>query len=311
MPKLIKPVFILFLLAISITTLAEKNTSAKYIRKYKGLAIEEMKKYKIPASITMAQGILESGNGNSTLARKANNHFGIKCHKGWKGKKMRWTDDAPNECFRKYKSVGDSYRDHSKFLATRGRYSSLFKLKMTDYKGWARGLQKAGYATNKQYANLLIRIIEEHKLYKLDDPNMVADNNTPLYDEGFVQPSESNFEAIDISGIKRQVFTNNNTRFIFAEEGDDFAKIAKDLNIYAWQIHKYNDLNKKDKLVAGQMVYVQPKKRKASVKTHTVKENETLYSISQLYGVKLKILAKRNKLDKNSYVYEGQVLKLR
>ncbi len=110
---------------------------------------------------------------------------------------------------------------------------------------------------------------------------------------------------------KRQVFTNNNTRFIFAEEGDDFAKIAKDLNIYAWQIHKYNDLNKKDKLVAGQMVYVQPKKRKASVKTHTVKENETLYSISQLYGVKLKILAKRNKLDKNSYVYEGQVLKLR
>jgi hypothetical protein len=288
-----------------------KISREDYILKYRDIAINEMKLYGIPASITLAQGILESGHGNSELTRKANNHFGIKCHKGWKGKKIKWTDDAPNECFRKYRSVGESYRDHSKFLSTRDRYSKLFRLKITDYKGWARGLQKAGYATNKSYASLLIKIIEEHELYKLDDKKLAANYKAQLYDPEFIQPSESAFESIDISGSKRQLFTNNKTRFIFAEAGDSFANIAKDLNIYTWQVYKYNDLKKNDKIVAGQMIYIQPKKRKASSKLHIVKENETLYSISQLYGVKLKVLSKRNKLSQDSFVYEGQQLKLR
>lgn len=312
MSKLIRTIFCtLIFVTFTISSHAEKISSAKYIRKYKGLAIAEMKKFKIPASITMAQGILESGNGNSTLARKAKNHFGIKCHNDWKGKSMKWNDDARNECFRKYNSVNESYRDHSEFLAERDRYASLFKLKITDYKGWARGLQKAGYATNKSYSKLLIKIIEENNLQRLDDKKLVAESGFNYFDPDFVQPSESDFEAIDISGAKRQIFTNNNTRFIFAEVGDNFHKIAKDLDIYAWQVYKYNELNKKDKLVAGQMIYIQPKKRKSALKTHTVKPNETLYSVSQRYGIKLKNLCKKNKLEKDSFLYEGQQLKLR
>lgn len=312
MPKLFRTIICtLFCVLFSFSSYAEKNSSAKYIRKYKGLAIEEMKKFKIPASITMAQGILESGNGNSTLARKAKNHFGIKCHKDWKGKSMKWDDDARNECFRKYNSVNESFRDHSEFLSDRDRYASLFKLKITNYKGWAKGLQKAGYATNKSYAKLLIKIIEENNLQRLDDKKLVAESGTQYFDPDFIQPSESAFEAIDISGAKRQIFTNNKTRFIFAKEGDNFNKIAKDLDIYAWQVYKYNELHKKDKLVAGQMIYIQAKKRKSASKTHIVKPNETLYSISQLYGIKLKNLCKKNKLDKGSFLYEGQSLKLR
>lgn len=312
MSKLIRTIFCTLIFVIfNFQSQGEKVSSARYIRKYKGLAIEEMKKFKIPASITMAQGILESGNGNSTLARKAKNHFGIKCHKDWKGKSMKWDDDAPNECFRKYNSVNESFRDHSEFLVERDRYASLFKLKITDYKGWAKGLQKAGYATNKSYSKLLIKIIEENNLQKLDDKKLAAKSGTTYFDPDFVQPSESDFEAIDISGAKRQIFTNNNTRFIFAEAGDNFNKIAKDLNIYAWQVYKYNELNKKDQLVAGQMIYIQAKKRKSAIKTHIVKPNETLYSISQLYGIKLKNLCKKNKLDQDSFLDEGQQLKLR
>ena len=302
---------ILFCVLLSNPTRAEKNKSTKYIRKYKGLAIEEMKKYKVPASITMAQGILESGNGNSTLARKAKNHFGIKCHKDWKGKSMKWDDDARNECFRKYNSVNESFRDHSIFLASKDRYASLFKLKITDYKAWAKGLQKAGYATNKSYSKLLIKIIEENNLDQLDDRKLVAQSGAQDFDPDFIQPSEIDFEAIDISGAKRQIFTNNKTRFIFADEGDDFRKIASDLNIYAWQVCKYNDLDKKDQLIAGQMIYIQAKKKKSAIKFHTVKPNETLYSISQHYGIKLKFLYKRNKLDKGSFLSEGQKIKLR
>ena len=140
----------------------------EYIKKYAPLAVHEMHEFKIPASITLAQGILESGNGRSNLARKSNNHFGIKCHKGWKGKKVYHDDDAKGECFRKYKYVISSYEDHSKFLVGRRRYENLFKLNKRDYKGWARGLKKAGYATDKRYPKKLIRIIQDYKLYEFD-----------------------------------------------------------------------------------------------------------------------------------------------
>ena len=139
-----------------------------YIKKYAPLAVLEMHEYKIPASITLAQGILESGNGRSQLASKSNNHFGIKCHKGWTGQRVYHDDDEKGECFRKYKYVQTSYQDHSKFLTSRRRYADLFKLRLTDYKGWAKGLKKAGYATDKKYPKKLIRIIEEYKLYEFD-----------------------------------------------------------------------------------------------------------------------------------------------
>ena len=140
----------------------------QYVRKYAPLAVLEMHEYKIPASITLAQGILESGNGRSELASKSNNHFGIKCHTGWKGQKVYHDDDEKGECFRKYKYVQTSYKDHSKFLTTRRRYAGLFKLRKTDYKGWAKGLKKAGYATDKKYPKKLIRIIETYELYEFD-----------------------------------------------------------------------------------------------------------------------------------------------
>lgn len=140
----------------------------QYIRKYAPLAVLEMHEYKIPASITLAQGILESGNGRSQLATKSNNHFGIKCHTGWKGERVYHDDDEKGECFRKYKYVQTSYKDHSKFLSTRRRYANLFKLRKSDYKGWAKGLKKAGYATDKKYPKKLIRIIEDYRLYEFD-----------------------------------------------------------------------------------------------------------------------------------------------
>jgi len=140
----------------------------QYVRKYAPLAVLEMHKYDIPASITLAQGILESGNGRSQLASKSNNHFGIKCHVGWKGEKVYHDDDEKGECFRKYKFVETSYEDHSEFLSGRRRYANLFKLRKTYYKGWAKGLKKAGYATDKKYPNKLIKIIQEYELYEFD-----------------------------------------------------------------------------------------------------------------------------------------------
>jgi uncharacterized FlgJ-related protein len=309
--------FILPVVLFSVNSFAQKQTTQQYIEKYKDIAIKKMKEYKIPASITLAQGVLESGNGNSRLARKANNHFGIKCHKNWNGKKFRLDDDKRRECFRKYKSVEESFSDHSYFLTQRSRYSFLFKLDITDYKGWAYGLKKAGYATNPKYPQLLIKIIEENKLYKFDQTT--ASSSKPkkkkdeiiTYDPNFILPSEEDFEAIEIGGNNRQIFTNNGVKFIFAQKDDTFYEIAQDFEIYTWQVYKYNDLKKSSKIKEGQIIYIQPKKKKGNIKFHVVKEHETIYSISQLYGIKLKQLHKKNKMPEGSKPQVGQKLKLR
>ena len=308
---------ILPVVLFSINSFAQKQTTQRYIEKYKDIAIKKMKEYKIPASITLAQGILESGNGNSRLARKANNHFGIKCHKDWNGKKFRLDDDKRRECFRKYKSVEKSFSDHSYFLTQRSRYLFLFKLDIADYKGWAYGLKKAGYATNPKYPKLLIKIIEENKLYKFDQTT--ASSTKPkkkkdkiiTYDPNLILPSEEDFEAIEIGGNNRQIFTNNRIKFIFAQNDDTFYKIARDFEIYTWQVYKYNDLKKSDKIKEGQIIYIQPKKNKGNVKFHIVKEHETMYSISQLHGIKLKHLYKKNKMTEGSQPQVRQKLKLR
>ncbi len=320
MTKTLKPFilsFILLVVLFSVNSFAQKQTTQQYIEKYKDIAIKKMKEYKIPASITLAQGVLESGNGNSRLARKANNHFGIKCHKDWNGKKFRLDDDKRRECFRKYKSVEKSFSDHSYFLTQRSRYSFLFKLDITDYKGWAYGLKKAGYATNPKYPQLLIRIIEENKLYKFDQKTASSTKSKKkkdeiiTYDPNFILPSEEDFEAIEISGNNRQIFTNNSVKFIFAQKDDTFYKIAQDFEIYTWQVYKYNDLKKSDKIKEGQIIYIQLKKNKGKVKFHVVKKHETMYSISQLYGIKLKQLYKKNKIPEDSRPQVGQKLKLR
>ncbi|MFN5458509.1 MAG: glucosaminidase domain-containing protein [Bacteroidota bacterium] len=276
-----------------------KNTPEDYIAKFKEEAIAQMQTHKIPASITLAQGMLESGNGNSALAVYANNHFGIKCHNDWDGETYYADDDAKDECFRKYQSVLDSYNDHSIFLTKKGRYSFLFELKRDDYKGWAYGLKKAGYATHKSYAEMLIELIEKHKLYELDKltdiPVIVSDN-------------------VRVTGLKmelRTVVRFNRSRFIIAKKGDSFMKIAQDFNVEVEDLLKYNDFDSKSKIKPGEKIYIVKKRRKGIEPVHIVQRGETMHSISQLHGIRLYWLYKRNKIKQGVEPTPGQVLILK
>ncbi len=303
-------------------TFAQQKISVEeYILTYKDVAIQKMKEYGIPASITLAQGILESGSGNSELARKANNHFGIKCHKDWKGKTFHMDDDARDECFRKYKNPEESYRDHSLFLTTRDRYADLFKLKVTDYKGWARGLKRAGYATNPRYPQLLIKIIEENFLYEFDKgitPEYLTRRTDEPEETGIATgplpeaPGPSSFELVEIWETGRKVYANNGVKFIFARAGDSFSDIAADFEIYSWQLPKYNELDKKAEPMEGQMIYIEKKKRKnKSAGSHTVKSGESMHYIAQLYGIQLSQLYRRNDMEEGTQASAGKVLKLK
>ena len=294
-----------------------KITKEEYIEMYREIAIEEMNMYKIPASITLAQGILESGNGNSILAKEANNHFGIKCHKEWTGPTYHMDDDEVNECFRKYDNPYESFKDHSLFLTTRDRYSCLFELEITDYVGWARGLKSAGYATNPNYAEILIKNIEEFELYKFDQPgNKTFASRQKTHDEKAGSHKKSmkdgdDFDEITFGAGGRKIYKNNGIQFIYAKEGDSFEKIAKDFSIAEWQLCNYNDLKKNDAIKEGQMIYIAAKKNKAPVNFHVVQPGETLFDISQKYGIKLKKLCKYNTLNKDATLFPNQKLKLR
>ncbi|MCD4665590.1 MAG: glucosaminidase domain-containing protein [Bacteroidales bacterium] len=322
--KIFRIIFLSLILPIcfgninSFAQLPENRFSKQeYIAYYKDIAIEKMNTFGIPASITLSQGILESASGNSRLAKKANNHFGIKCHKGWSGKRYHMDDDAKNECFRKYKNPEESFKDHSLFLTTRDRYAFLFDLEITDYKGWAKGLKKAGYATNPKYPQLLINIIEEYELYKLDKlyNKDLANRHRPKVkkevNERNNQFSAEDFEPVNIGSANRQIYANNGIKLIYARKGDTFYKIAQDFNIYTWQVYKYNDLKKKDNISEGQIIYLEAKKNKGNNAYHLVKPGETLYDISQLYGVKLKKICKYNTLKKNATLFPDQKIKLR
>ena len=279
-----------FIMLISFSEIFSQNLTRKqYITKYSALAVKQMRQYKIPASITLAQGILESNNGNSKLAVKANNHFGIKCH-GWEGKKIFEDDDKKNECFRKYKSPLESFKDHSLFLNKYSRYAFLFDYKITDYKSWARGLKKAGYATNKKYPELLIKIIEDNKLNIFDDKDV---------------------EIEFISEIRNIYMHPNRIKYVKSENQDTYMTIAKDLNLKLRQLQKYNDSKETNILAEGTIVFIQPKRKKGKVKIHTYNKNESLISISQFYGVKLKSLKKRNDLILKKGLNNGDKLRLR
>jgi LysM repeat protein len=282
-----------------------RNTREEYISTYKDLAIIEMKRSGIPASITMAQACLESGDGNSWLARKANNHFGIKCHNDWNGRKIHHDDDEKNECFRKYKSVYDSYRDHSDYLMGQSRYNFLFELDPSDYKGWARGLKKAGYATDASYAEALIRIIKDYELDRLDQ-EVVARQGRPPRHKTIIPAAES-------SGTGRTLMERNRIRYIYARSGDSFETLTKEFGKLPWELPRYNDLPASAKIDSGQLIYLQPKRNSAAPgnKTHTVREGETIYSISQLYGIKIDKLCEKNQLDRNSEPPAGTILQLR
>ncbi len=276
-----------------------------YIDRYKSMAVQQMKKYNIPASITLAQGLLETSAGRSRLARSANNHFGIKVTSDWRGPYILADDDAPNEKFRKYRSAADSYEDHSIFLHKHPRYAPLFKLSIYDYKGWARTLKKCGYATDPRYASNLIRIIERYNLTQYDKGGKKGKQGkrgkgAPLY------ASEQDF--YDRHAIGRR----NGIYYVVAEPGDDLKLLGKYTGKKASTLRKYNDLPKTADVSAGDIVYLAGKKSKAdkSMKRvpHTVRPGETIHSISQLYGVKLSSIYKRNSLPPDHSIMVGDEL---
>lgn len=268
-----------------------------YIKEYAPLAVEQMKQHKIPASITLAQGLLESGAGTSSLARKSNNHFGIKCHSTWRGRKVYYTDDAPNECFRAYKHPRDSYNDHSDFLKRGSRYAFLFKLKITDYKGWARGLKKAGYATDPSYANRLITIIEDYALYKYDSQGMSKYDSRKWQKLIKKKPWLVN---------PHQVYVANGLAYIVARDGDEFRMLGKEFDISWKKLVEYNDLHREYNLEAGDIIYLKKKNKKADKKydpKYVVRDGDSMHSIAQKFGIRLKNLYKMNKKD-GEYVPE-------
>lgn len=265
-----------------------------YIKKYREIAVHEMKKHHIPASITLAQGLLESGAGRGELARKANNHFGIKCGGRWSGRTVRHDDDARNECFRAYKNAEDSYKDHSKFLRDGARYQFLFDLKITDYKGWAKGLKKAGYATDPKYAYRLINLIELYDLYEYD--------------------RKGGLKWLENNPNPHQPYIANELVYVVARRGDTFKTLSKELGISSRKLRSYNELPKDYTFRGGEIVYLEKKHKRATKGNivYVVKSGDSMYSIAQKYGIRLSNLYKLNKMDKDAGVPQaGTILRLR
>lgn len=306
----------IFLVLIScLTNLSfgqHKPISAKeYIDLWKNEAIHQMIEHRIPASITIAQGLLESGNGNSRLAKEGNNHFGIKCHNDWTGERIFEDDETNNECFRKYKSAKESFEDHSIFLK-RKRYETLFTLDPDDYKGWAHGLKECGYATNPKYPQLLINLIEQYALHDLDREGMKNIKNGTSPNLSSNNPKQENKPAeITLANNREVRISDNRIKFIKAKNGDTPFSIAKDLDMGVWQIKKYNDVGENHIFQGGETVYIQPKRNKGKQAFYTVKKGDTLRAISQAQGIKLSKLYKRNGLTENSILNIGQKIKLK
>lgn len=295
-------IFILLLLCIGLQASGQNLTRQQYIDKYKDEAIKQMHKHKIPASITLAQACLESSNGNSSLARKANNHFGIKCHNGWKGKSYTHDDDRKGECFRKYKSAEDSYTDHSYFLKSGSRYNSLFDLKITDYKAWAHGLKAAGYATNPRYAQMLIEIIEEYKLYKFDSKEAYKTLNAKVKEEkkaARIEKRRNKLEKKEKKAVEK-------------------ARKAQE------KLQKFNAkyppavMPQPNNGHVQHNVPVEPEHNKPSVQKpenngiiYVIKQGDTLYSIARKYGVTVDDLYRNNPGIKANALKPGNSIKIK
>ncbi len=280
---------LLFAIATFLTTLqvfAQKQTPTQYIEKYKDLAVIEMHRSGVPASITLAQGVLESNSGNSRLAKYANNHFGIKCKGSWTGSVIYADDDAPDECFRAYESVLESYQDHSEFLRKNWRYQALFELQSTDYKGWCHGLRKAGYATNPQYGKILISLIERYELYQYDVASLPGTGLPTLI------PGQA------INGVPVKT----------VQEGETVESIASSNYVKDRHIRKWNDLPSGVEVKSGDIIYLKPKRRRGSVEKHTIHEGESMHDISQKYGIKLKQLYKKNRMEYGTEPKKGEVI---
>jgi len=297
---------ILFSFAIVSWTNAQRSaTFERYISTYSQLAIQQERKYNIPASITLAQGLLESGAGTSYLAREANNHFGIKCHTEWNGARAFIDAEIRNECFRKYSRVADSYEDHSLFLTERSRYARLFTLRKSDYKGWAKGLQETGYATDKGYANKLIDLIERYQLYTYNADRIQNNRN--------VTRTQPTIPKINTVIFTRDIYKTYGLIYVIARFDDTLAQIAHDLGFKAKNLAKYNDIPVNFPLQQGNIIYLEKKKSKADQPNsyHIVSVGESMHSISQYYGIQMKSLYNMNRKKADYVPLEGDILKLR
>lgn len=313
-------------------TVSAQSHQEKYIERYAQVAVYEMYRSGIPASITLAQGLLESGYGQSELARKSNNHFGIKCHNGWQGGRVYHDDDAKGECFRKYDDPRDSYRDHSDFLRYRDRYKFLFDYKITDYKSWAYGLKKAGYATDPAYPRKLIDLIEKYSLYKYDtkpasfvqDAAEQVKPRTRKADVPQTIPAPpSQMEQVQVLdkvardifrfALSREMFSQNGIPFIYASEGETYASIAKSNNLFLREVLKFNDLKSEVPLKPGTVVYLHKKKKEAAegLQMHVIEKGETLRGIAQRYGVRMSSLCRLNGIVNADLIREGDMIRLR
>ena len=304
-----------------------QSVQEQYIQTYSQIAVEEMLRSGVPASITLAQGLLESGSGQYRLATEGNNHFGIKCHKGWTGRSMKHDDDARNECFRVYDSPEQSFRDHSDFLRYRDRYKFLFDLERTDYQGWAYGLKQAGYATDPKYAGKLIKYIEDYNLarfdlvsveeeaalpeapHKIEEPVPVSSARSAAPGEDPVLPNEDFHFP-----LTRALFSLNGVPFVYAMEGESYSSLAKYYHLFKWEILRYNDESKDRVLDAGTIVYLQSKKNQApeGLDMYIVSEDgEDFHAICQRFGVKEKAILKLNGFEAPVQLQEGDEIKLR
>lgn len=295
-----------------------------YIDKYSGIAVSEMKKHGIPASITLAQGVFESGWGKSKLSTQSNNHFGIKCKADWNGGKVYHDDDAPQECFRQYESVEHSYADHSKFLKESPRYAFLFKLDITDYKGWAEGLKKAGYATNPQYAARLINLIELYELYEYDHGRKP---HRPVAEKSHKKEEPKKQEVVPPPVVKaepqpvpygmhkgREIFLCNRSKYVVARPGDTWDLLAVATGKSVDKLYRFNDITDPSYVITpGERIYISKKQKKSGLTEldYTAQEGETLHSISQRLGMRVDVLCDLNSLFKFEKLPQGKVIKLK
>jgi len=314
----IQPLFFLLLLSVS-SFAQQKEIIHQYIAQYKDLAIAEMKRTGVPAAITLAQGIHESGAGNSKLVLASNNHFGIKCKSNWTGESVKHDDDARGECFRKYPASEDSYRDHSNFLKNGQRYASLFTLDPADYTGWANGLKQAGYATNPKYPQVLIRLIED---YNLQEYTQIALGQMPATTSAItVTSSQPVKNDSPVTGVTETVipaektypegaFRINETKVIYAKKGTSFLAIARQYETDLSRIFEFNELSPAEVVEKDQLIYLQRKRKTGHNVYHLVQPGETLHEIAQAEAIRYESLLELNWLKNNERPAPGEFLSL-
>ena len=309
-----KLIFIITVTISSSNLFAQKISPDEYIHTYCSMAVAEMKRSGIPASVTLAQGILETECGNSELVKKSNNHFGIKCKSTWTGESVSHTDDAPNECFRKYNNPADSYKDHSDYLKTSPRYAALFHLAPSDYKGWAYGLKKAGYATNPQYPQIVISNIEKYNLQQYDNLTEQDLDDIAINKIITAQKPEVQNIAVDITAIENSIKLKNRInglKALIAPKGSSLLVIASKANIDLGKLLEFNDLSTDGLINDEQVIYLEKKPKQGNRDFYIVLQIETLYDISQNNAIQLKYLLQFNNMDVNQTVQKGTKIKLR